>query len=150
MTTLLVFTTGCSISTPFQFADAPSATANETETVVVGLTHAVYKRDWKSRRTFWRHVASVEASLSGQSGFVGSSIRRQLFGNSAWTMTVWTDEASLNAFVNSPVHQSAIRSAWHTLEDANFSRLEIPRDQIPLDWSKAIDLVAATGRQYGN
>jgi heme-degrading monooxygenase HmoA len=47
--------------------------------------------------------------MGDQPGLLGHAVRFEIFGNKAWTMTAWKDEASLTAFVRSPAHRAAVR-----------------------------------------
>jgi hypothetical protein len=86
--------------------------------------------------------------LPGRPGFVGYAKRTRLFGNEAWTMTIWADEKSLNDFVESKVHQTAIRESINALASANFARVELKRAEMPLSWDRALQLLAQNGRPY--
>ena len=148
---LFFFLFGCVIDTPLKGPGVESRTGemtDEAETVFVGLTHAVLVDDPRLRSTFWSHVGKVEESLSGHPGFVGYSKRKQLFGNEAWTMTIWTDEKSLNDFVESEVHQTAIRDSIKALDSTTFARIELKREEIPLSWKYAMQILDMYGRQY--
>ena len=132
---------GCAISTPFQgpgYDRQEGVTIAGEGQVVVALSKAVLRDDGTLRSTFWDYVFRVEASLPEQSGFVGYSLRREILGKQAWTMTVWSDEASLTAFVESDVHQAAIRNALGALSCARFARLEVARDEVPISWDRAL------------
>ena len=140
---------GCTISTPFKGPGynrgAGVAFDQSTDTVVVALTHAVVGKD---RDNFDRGVSRVVDSLAQQPGLIGYSLRRELFGNEAWTLTVWRDEASLDAFVRSSAHQQAIRSGAAELVAANFRRLELPASEIPIDWEHALEYLATSQKAY--
>ena len=140
---------GCTISTPFKgpgYDRDDGVTGDRSgATVVVALTHAVLGPE---RRNFDRGVDRVVDSLAQQPGLIGSSLRRELFGNEAWTMTVWRDAAALDAFVRSSVHQQAIRDGAGDLAGANFSRFELPAAALPIDWETALDYLAASQRAY--
>ncbi len=142
---------GCTISTPFQgpgYDPDKGLVIEGVQTAYVGLTLAVLKKDPKLQSVFWSHVKKVEAALSDRPGFIGYSKRTRLLGNRAWTMTVWTDEASLEAFVRSEVHQTAIRESMNALESAAFARIEINRESIPLSWNHAIAILEARREGY--
>ncbi|MDJ0711718.1 MAG: hypothetical protein QNJ14_15115 [Woeseiaceae bacterium] len=144
----LVGLAGCTISMPFRYADSAAREQGGSETLIVSLTMAEYQPGWKSRRVFWRYVGQVEESLADSPGLVGHSLRRQIIGNRAWTMTVWKDESSLRAFAGSPAHQDAIRQALPTLEDVRFARVELPAHEIPISWEQAEQLLETHGRRY--
>ena len=135
----------CTVSTPYRAAETSPP---EGRTVYVGLTHAVLRDDRRSRALFWDYVERVEDSLPQNEGFLGFSKRVTVFGNDAWTMTVWTDEASMNAFVRSDAHAGAIRNAYGALESAHFARVEIPAEDAPLTWARALEVLASEGRSY--
>ena len=137
---------GCAIATPFQgpgYDRRKGVTIVGKDRVVVALTQAVLHDDGAKRPQFWDYVVQVEATLAERPGFVGYSLRRELLGDNAWTMTVWSDEASLDGFVRSDVHQAAIREAMEALACARFARVEVDRSEIPIAWDRAIGLLDA-------
>jgi len=140
---------GCTISTPFSgpgFEPGKGVTLEGTDPVVVSLTYAELRKDRRLRSTFWEYVDKVEASLQGRPGFIGYSKRTIVFGHKAWTMTVWADNASLNEFVSSDVHRTAIRNAMGALATADFARLELKRDELPLSRDRALLLLETNNR----
>ncbi len=136
---------GCAISTPFQGPgyDRQQGVTVAGDALVVAITEAVLNGDRSQRSTFWRYVEQVEATLPARPGFVGYALRREIIGRRAWTMTVWTDEASLDGFVQSDAHQAAIRASMGALACANFARVEIERVDVPISWDRALELLAA-------
>ena len=148
---MAVFGTGCAISTPVQgpgFDRGQGAIALDADDrVIVALTHATLG---DRRRTFDDQVDRVADSLPSQDGLIGYSLRKELFGDEAWTMTVWRDEASLQAFVRSSVHQQAIRNSAAELTAAKFARFEVPVSSLPLSWEQALDYLAAQQADYGD
>ena len=142
---------GCAIATPFKgpgFDPKKGVTLEGPDRVVVAVTKAVVQGDRGERSGFWTNVWRVEESLETRSGFIGYSLRRQLFGSTAWTMTVWIDEASLDAFVESSVHQTAIEQSLPALSQTGFARVEVERDDIPLPWDRAVEILEEDGRHY--
>ena len=142
---------GCAIATPFEgpgFDREKGVTLEGPDRVVVAITKAVLQGDSSERSGFWTNVRRVEASLESRQGLIGYSLRRQLFGSTAWTMTVWIDEASLDAFVGSSVHQTAIEQSLPALSQTGFARFEMERDDIPLPWDRAVEILEEDGRHY--
>ena len=136
---------GCNLSTPFR---GPEAAAPAGPTVYVGLTHAVIRAGRPARELFFDYVEQVEQSLPHNPGFLGFSKRVALFGDDAWTMSVWSDEPSMDAFVRSDAHQRAIRNAVAALQSARFARLEVKAGAAPLAWSEALKILESDGRSY--
>ena len=141
---------GCTISTPFKgpgFDRASGVTdSDRDQTVIVALTHAVLG---DSRRHFDQGVDRVVASLDQQPGLIGYSLRKELFGNEAWTLTVWRDTASLEAFVRSGAHRQAMQTGSAELAAASFRRVEVPAAEIPIDWGTALEYLAEPQKSYG-
>ncbi len=146
-----VASSGCEIATPFRGPgyDAKTGVRNEhARTLLVAVTKAELHDERSLRTRFWNHVDKVEKSLEGRPGFIGFSKRQELFGDQAWTMTVWTDEASLDAFVGSSDHQAAMAEASYLLKSARFVRFQIDRSEVPVPWASALERLAASTRQY--
>jgi len=142
---------GCAISTPFRgpgYDPAKGVTAPGAGPVMIAITQATLRDDRARSRDFWAHVRLVEASLAGQPGLIGHSIRTELLGPDSWTMTVWVDEDSLRAFVEDTAHQDAIRGGGGALARARFARTRLERAEAPLSWGKALEILEATGRWY--
>ncbi|MEM7023415.1 MAG: hypothetical protein AAF637_12605 [Pseudomonadota bacterium] len=148
----LLTLTGCVYTTSFRgpgYDAERGVTMGDKDQVVVALTKAVLREDGVGRSDFWTNVFVVSDSLAGRPGFVGSSLRTEVFGKNAWTMTVWTDEASLDDFVYGEVHQTAIREGFGALQAVRFARLAVGRDAIPISWSRALEILENEGRSYG-
>ena len=105
----LLSLSGCQIATPLKSVASKELDPN-AELLVVE-THAksgqqghgeVYRQTGKLLDT-WRD------SMEGQPGMIGHSIRRTIGGEKARTMTIWEDEASINAFVRGATHRTAVR-----------------------------------------
>lgn len=140
--------TGCAISTPYRRAAGGGPVGDDT--VLVALTHAELAQGADAASAFWSNVSAVAESLEGRPGFIGYRLRRELLGRNSWTMTVWTDEASLAAFVRSDIHQTAILEGGPALARARFARITLPLSEIPLSWEEAEALLDAQGREYAN
>ncbi len=138
---------GCAVSTPYSGPGLGPDAADDIP-VVVSLTLAVLNDDDTARDVFWHYVKTVDKALQKQPGFIGSTKRLQLFGDKAWTMTVWTDEASLKVFLASPAHRAAVKKGMPAIDDAKFLRLIRPADQVPLPWDEAISRLDREGRHY--
>ena len=141
---------GLAMATPLR---GPGYDANDgltmaaNDEVVVAVTSARYTNSRGSRRSFWKHVETVERSLAQQPGFIAFSKRREILGNEAWTMTVWTDEASLDAFVRRTPHIAAMRDAGTLLETAGFVRFRVDASALPVRWEDALARLESDGRR---
>ena len=143
----------CAISTPFRgpgydSGDGILLQLNAEQSVVVGLTKAVIGTDRKKNKDFDRNLWNVVARLNAQPGLIGYSVRKQIFGSEMWTMTVWKDEASLIAFVQSQSHTRAIQEGDEALTDSSFVRVRVDAESIPLEWDQVIAWIDEHGRPF--
>ncbi|AOF82336.1 antibiotic biosynthesis monooxygenase family protein [Methyloversatilis sp. RAC08] len=134
----------CALSTPFPRIDR--AVAGEADdTVVLVLTHIIV--DGARRDEFDRQTRRVIDSMSTQPGLIGYSARRELFGNEAWTMSVWASDAARARFVRSAVHQEAIAKSESAIVTVRLKRLNMARKDVPRDWAAALELLARPGNE---
>ena len=142
-----LFASGCTVGKPFRgpgFEPGRGVTLEEAgDTVLVAITHTVLNRDRMARRAFGRHLWKVVDAMPEQPGLVGYSVRRELFGDEAWTLSVWVDEASLEGFVRSEAHRNAIAVGGRALESVRFARIELEAEELPLEWPRALELLDA-------
>lgn len=125
----------CEVATPFRGPGRPAATSDaapQTE-AIVAITHA--RVDWLNRGPFDDYTQRVVRTVEQNDGLIGFAVRRQLLGTKVWTMSVWRDEASLDAFVNSPMHREAIKKGMPSVIEAQFHRMRWPMSDLPPSWS---------------
>ncbi len=135
---------GCAISLPFR--DLSDGRPPTGATRVVALTYA--ELDGAKRGSFDQASAEVVRSLAQQPGVVGYKLRREPLGDAVWTMTVWEDEAARAAFVRSPVHMAAIQSGAGAIRQGRFARVEVPADEAPLSWRRALAVLDSAEARY--
>jgi heme-degrading monooxygenase HmoA len=149
LSTLGTLLGGCAIATPFRgpgFAAGKVSGVDPGQTVVVALTNATVHSD--RREPFDTHTRKVVDTLPAQPGLIGYSVRRELFGDEAWTMTVWRTDADRARFVATDAHRAAMAAGGPALKSVRFSRVEVPARDIPLSWDRAIQLLNEGGRRY--
>lgn len=143
---LLCLLTACAVSTPFWTHDHAGDWRGGD--VVVSVTHIVLKNDSQARARFWEAERLVDSSLRGQPGLIGYTKRLEVFGDEAWTMSVWADPESVNAFMRSAAHRTAMARAQDSYVDARFVRASIPGHRFPLPWDEVLTLLERSGRHY--
>jgi heme-degrading monooxygenase HmoA len=137
---------GFSMSTPYRATSSPGADA--ISEVIVVVTEVRLGADRSARSKFWDQVWAVEKALPKQHGLVGYSLRREIFGTTAWTITLWENEDVIRAFMRSPVHRRALQGGLPATIDTRFVRFRRLRGEGPPDWSVALDQLARNGRGY--
>ncbi len=142
---------GCTISSPLKGPGIRGGSVlveTENDLVVVGLTYIKTGKDYQKNKVFWSHVSEVYESMEAQPGLVAYSIRREVFGDQGWTMSIWQDEKSLQDFVQSTVHQNATSAGMPALTQTKFARLTVQKSEIPIPWDQAEEILRASKRQY--
>ena len=124
--------------------DDGSLNGTATDTVTVGITHAELGLNPIKNFGFWRHSFAVVRSLESNSGFIAFQAKAGVFSNDAWTMTVWADAPSLDAFIASETHARAIANGYGALRRAEFLRVSLPREQVPKTMGELQALLAAS------
>lgn len=150
MTLLSIATwiSNCAMATPFtKSTQINQVNLTPEKEVVLALTEVHITGQSKDKSTFWDRVMSVRNSLESNPGYLGSAIRREIFGSRAWTMTVWKDEESLDAFVYSREHERAMKDGAPAVKKALFYRSKRKWKEIPIDWKEAEALILEEGRE---
>jgi hypothetical protein len=132
---LSTFLSHCSYTAPFRRVEFISQDAS------VILTLSAVEHQKGQRKPFFTDTKRVLADLPNHAGLVGYSYRFQLFGNKAWTMTAWKDEASRDQFSQSPVHLSAVRNSPTTAQNMRFMSVTVSASSLPMSWDEAIRLL---------
>lgn len=141
---------GCTISTPYRESSRLDLDSSGKEKVVlVSVTHITLNDDREARRIFWDHVHKLTKTMESNPGFRGMSLRRQLFGNEAWTLSVWENEESLREFVRSPEHRKAMNEGAPAARNIRFSRFQASTKELPLKWTEVLSRLDASAQNYG-
>jgi heme-degrading monooxygenase HmoA len=137
---------GFSMGTSYRAVDT-SRPKPDAEVIVV-ITEVRLGADSSARAEFWRQVWAVESALPKQPGLVGYALRREVFGTTAWTMTLWRDEDSIRAFIRSAIHSKAMQNGLPATINTRFVRFRRPWNVGPPGWVEAIDQLKRNGRGY--
>ena len=150
-TCLLVATcllaSGCAVSTGYRSGGAAEAVSG-TAPVYVSITGVELVDRGRARDAFWQHLREVNAQLPEQNGLIGYSLRRELLGNAAWTMSIWEDRQAMRAFVRSPRHAAAMKEGTAGIADMAFVTFEMEANALPLRWEDALTRLEKDGRPY--
>ena len=136
---------GCTIAQPFRASGLSDAGPGP---YLVVLTQAKLSPAPGAADTFFEISEALEKDMRARPGYVGHARRKQIFGDTAWTMTVWRDTEAMLAFVNGPAHAAAMRQTPDLVADARFARTWVSAEDLPLSWDEAEALLASSGRAY--
>ena len=101
------------------------------------ITYLPRKSFW-SIRSFVRQSGMIQEQLEDTRGLVGYSMRAQLLGKKAWTLSVWEDEAALQEFVRKSPHADTMRKPIIQLGKSRFVRYELAGSNVPPSWDEAL------------
>jgi quinol monooxygenase YgiN len=87
---------------------------------------------------FLLHTARIRRQLRTSAGLIGCSLRAQLAAKQFWTLSVWEDEAALQAFVAAPSHAAVMEAVAPHMGAAGFTRWTVKGSDLPLQWDDAL------------
>ena len=116
--------------------------------VVLSITYIEINKSSSELSKFWEHVFSIRNKMNENPGVLGVSIRKSIFSNKAWTMSIWEDESSLENFVEGERHRTAIKEGRTTILKTKFYRSTIKYSELPISWEDAERLVEEKGIEY--
>ena len=130
------------VETPFEgpgFDVATGRLVAQDAPFVVGLTELHVKNAPGPGKRFGEHAEAVGAYVYGDEpeGFVGGSFRN-VGKLEWWTMTVWTSEEAMTAFILSDVHVDAMMSLTDVAAAARSTHVEIEAGGSPPTWEWAL------------
>jgi heme-degrading monooxygenase HmoA len=141
--------TSCTVHSPFQKSEKlQNYNLTDESIVIVALTQVETGFNPINLATFWSRVMDVRSSLDTNPGYLGGSIRRQLIGSKAWTMTVWKDSDSLDDFIYSKTHEKAMKDGAPAVNKSIFYRIKKKWKEIPIDWETAVKEIEENGREH--
>lgn len=126
---------GCAISTPQRLPPLDPGETGE-DSVFVVITRANIKPQMQS--TFYDVSTTVARTLSEQPGLITYSLRREIFGTQAWTLTAWKSPEARDMFGTGLAHREAMKLTSILVNDFNVQRFVIRRDELPLSWVNAL------------
>jgi hypothetical protein len=100
------------------------------------ITYLPRKRYW-SIFSFIRQSNAIQRQLKSSRGLIGYSLRAQLLGKKAWTISVWEDEGALLEFVEKSPHVDTMKKVGLG-EARRFVRWKLLGSDVPPKWEDAL------------
>jgi heme-degrading monooxygenase HmoA len=85
-----------------------------------------------------RRTRPVFDQLVASRGAIGFSLRAKVLGKTAWTLSVWENEADLQAFSGGQPHRQVMADLGPSLSGAKFVRWTVPGSALPPHWDEAL------------
>lgn len=95
-------------------------------------------------KSFWHlpafalGTAGVMKQLAAAQGLVAYSLLARPIAKNFWTLSVWEDEASLQAFIYDPPHERLMTSLTPHMGQTKFVRWTVKGSELPLAWDDAL------------
>jgi quinol monooxygenase YgiN len=84
------------------------------------------------------HMTRIRRQLRTSAGLIGYSLRAEFAGMQFWTLSVWEDEAALQAFVMASPHAGAVQAMAPHMGVTRFTRWTVQGADLPLRWDEAL------------
>lgn len=72
----------------------------------MALTNAKLQRS--KRSGFDKRSKEIFENINSSPGYIGGTVKFEIFGDEVWTMTVWENQEALERFVDSTRHLDAM------------------------------------------
>src|SRR6516164_6561306 len=120
-----------------------------TETPWQSYSRAVPERDYVALLSYlplnsaWQlprlllYSTRIRRQLRTSSGLIGYSLRAQLAAKQFWTLSVWEDEAALQAFVTASPHAAVMKALAPHMGATRFARWIVKSSDLSLRWDDA-------------
>ena len=83
---------------------------------------------------FGRFVVAIQKQLSQTAGVIGYSLLARPLQRDFWTLSAWSDKASLNRFVRSNIHVSAMNELREHMGQTRFIEWTLSGKDLPPRW----------------
>jgi hypothetical protein len=94
---------------------------------------------------FARRVAEVRRQLARAKGLVGYSMLGRPWTRRYWTLSVWEDEAALQAFVAEHPHVDIMSAIAPDMGTTRFVRWHVQGSALPPQWPEALRRIEDAG-----
>jgi hypothetical protein len=80
----------------------------------------------------------ITKQLAAAQGLIAYSLLARPITKNFWTLSVWENEAALQAFVHDPPHVRLMASLTPHMRKTKFVRWKVKGSQLPLRWDDAL------------
>lgn len=143
--TILLFLQSCAFSPAFR---GPGFNEKENklnlppnQKVVLALTNAKLIR--AKRSGFDDRSREIFENLKENPGYLGGTVRVEIFGDEVLTMSVWKDRESLEKFVNGRRHLDAMYMTNQAMNVFRSMSIEVYAKEVPHSWEQVDEILKA-------
>jgi quinol monooxygenase YgiN len=126
--------------TPADAADWPASAGGTAADEVVVLASRLELRRLRTVPAFLAAAMRVRAQVRRSPGAIGVSLVAQPGRRTFWTLSAWTDQAAIDAFVGTAPHRDIMRTFHDAMAGASFVTWAVGTDAVPTARSNAAEL----------
>jgi heme-degrading monooxygenase HmoA len=93
---------------------------------------------YRSFPRFARLLFAIQRELRGTDGIIGYSLLAHPLQRDFWTLSAWQNKNSLNTFVRSQVHATAMKTLHAHMGQTRFIEWTVSGSSLPPSWSDAL------------
>jgi hypothetical protein len=93
---------------------------------------------------FFRAVSAIRKQLADAEGLVGYTLRAKPLARDYWTLSVWTDDPALQAFMRASPHVRLLSSLKPFMGPTKFVQWEITAADGRPSWAGALEQLSAS------
>ena len=102
-------------------------------------------RSYRHIPRFLRWTLRIRRQLSGAPGLVGYSLDAHLLRKTFWTVSAWTGQAEIEAFVRQEPHASGMAAIRPHMGQPSFVFWTARAEELPIRWADVRTRVRKTG-----
>jgi len=124
-----------------------TASTPDPEQPVIVLASRLELRSYRDVVRFLRAAMRIRSQVRGSEGAHGLALDAQPLRKTFWTLSAWTDQAAMDAFVRTPPHVDVMQKFRSRLQDSGFQTFTVAARELPAARSNARELWRA-GRDH--
>ena len=110
------------------------STVDPATEVTVMATRLPLRR-YRHIPAFLRWTLRIRGQLADAPGLVGYSLDAHLLHKTFWTLSAWTDQEAMGAFVRTDPHRSAMEAIRPHMDRSSFVSWTVTGADLPVTWS---------------
>jgi hypothetical protein len=121
----------------------------EPGTALTVMASRLPLRSYRHIPGFLRWTLRIRGQLAHAPGLVGYALDAHLLRKTFWTVSAWTGQAAIQAFVHQEPHASGMAAIRPHMTESTFVFWTVTPEELPLKWDDVRRRVGARARAGG-
>jgi hypothetical protein len=126
-----------------------AARASDPDQPVLVLASRLELRSYREVVRFLRAATRIRTQVRGSNGAYGLALDAQPLRKTFWTLSAWTDQTAMDAFVRTAPHVDVMQKFGSRLKDSGFETFSIAARELPRARGNARELWQAGRERLG-